>query len=263
MKVSQGRASEATTRHHIAEGQESGGTHTSRTMMLADLQTLLGTVPADARHEVYKTAVIEDNVLGKGSESSRKRSFRYLRELYLLDPAQILFRALRDLWDKDPQGRPLLAMLSSLARDSSLRATTEGVLPLPRGAPVSSHDLEDVLQQHFDHSYSDSIAFKIGRNAASSWTQSGHLKGRTRKVRSKAEPTPGATAYALLLGYLTDQRGVGLFDTLWADTLDRGTSGLHNLAVAAGQRGWLEYRQAGNVIDVGFRWLLRETETTS
>lgn len=154
-------------------------------------------------------------------------------------------------------------MLSSLAHDPALRATADAVLPLPRGAPVSSHDLEEVLQQHFDHSYSDSIANKIGRNAASSWTQSGHLNGRAKKTRSQAEATPGAAAYALLLGHLTSQRGAGLFETLWARTLDRGTSEMYNLAAAAGQRGWLEYRQAGNVIDVGFRWLLRETEAAS
>lgn len=244
----------------IVAGDQSGGTHTSRTIMLADLQALLAAVPADAPHEDYRSAVINDNVVGKGSLSGRQRTFRYLRELYLLDPGQLLFRAMRDLWDLDSAGQPLLAMLSALARDPALRATSGAVLPVGAGTTVTSHDLEEAVQQHFGHSYSDSIANKIGRNAGSSWTQSGHLEGRSNKRRTKALATPGSTAFALLFGHLSGQRGQGLFATLWARTLDANSAELNGLAGAASARGWLEYKRFGEVVEVGFKWLLRDTE---
>src|SRR4051812_284428 len=63
----------------------SGGAHTSRTMMLAELRTLLASTLEEATRDHYRHAVLEDNVLGKRSTSSRQRSFRYLRELYGLD----------------------------------------------------------------------------------------------------------------------------------------------------------------------------------
>ena len=41
------------------------GTHTSRTMMLAELTELLAAVPANAARGEYAEAIIEDNILGK------------------------------------------------------------------------------------------------------------------------------------------------------------------------------------------------------
>src|SRR5687768_17141473 len=106
----------------------SGGAHTSRTMMLAELQQLLVACPAEATRGEYESAVREDNVLGKNSESSRQRSFRYLRELYALDLDVPIFRALRKLWDLDLDAQPLLALTSALTRDPALRGTAAAIL---------------------------------------------------------------------------------------------------------------------------------------
>ena len=99
---------------------------------------------------------------------------------------------------------------------------------------------------------------KIGRNTASSWTQSGHLRGRTNKVRVKAQSHPTSVAYALFLGYLCGSRGEALFHTDWAQLLDAPPHTLHEQAFLASQRGWLDYRHAGTVTDVGFSYLLRK-----
>jgi hypothetical protein len=47
----------------------------------------------------------------------------------------------------------------------------------------------------------DSTLNKVVRNASSSWTQSGHLRGRTFKHRALVKPTPATIALALYLGY--------------------------------------------------------------
>ena len=241
----------------VVDRDQSGGAHTSRTMMLAELSMLLAAVPADAEQAAYKTAVIDVNCLGKGTLSGRRRSYRYLRELYALDPGDLAFRALRDLWDVDLDARPLLALLCALARDPVLRATSPPVLAAPEGSPVDAGMLARAVQDRYPGSYGDGIAAKIGRNTASTWTQSGHLVGRAHKRRGRAAATPAALAYALLIGHTEGLRGIQLFQSDWCSVLDRRPAGLSDLAVRASQRGLIDYREGGGVTEVGFKLLLR------
>lgn len=245
-------------RSGMMSDRDSGGTHTSRTILLQELRRLLGAVPAAADPAEYLDAVIEQNVLGKKTLSSRQRTHRYLRELYALDSDVSLFRALRDLWDEDSEAQPLLAMLSSLARDPSLRATSAAVLPEAPGTPVAALDLQQALMNRYPGNYSAAVANKVGRNAASSWTQSGHLVGHIGKTRAHATCRPPAVAYALLLGHLDGAVGEGLFDTFWVRILDAPLGVLHEQAFAASQRGWVDFRHGGGVTDVGFSFLCRE-----
>jgi hypothetical protein len=69
----------------IVSDSESGGPHTSRTIMLAELRRLLAACPPEATTEDLTGAVLEENVLAKRTEDTRRRSLRYLRELYVLD----------------------------------------------------------------------------------------------------------------------------------------------------------------------------------
>ena len=62
-----------------------GGAHISRTMMLAELETLLACVPEGAPAEAYFEAVISRNVLSKTTDSTRQKTLRHLRELYGLE----------------------------------------------------------------------------------------------------------------------------------------------------------------------------------
>ncbi len=58
----------------IVPDTESGGTHTSRTIMLKELRQLLAACPPNAAPEELASAVIDRNVLGKRSENTRARS---------------------------------------------------------------------------------------------------------------------------------------------------------------------------------------------
>jgi hypothetical protein len=242
----------------MVSDRESGGAHTSRTMLLQELTSLLVAVPVTAEPDAYRDAVIEQNVLGKKTLSSRQRTHRYLRELYAIDPAILLFRALRDLWDADIEAQPLVAILCALARDPSLRATAAAVLPEAPGTPVTAVDLQEALMIRYPGNYSVALANKVGRNAASSWTQSGHLAGRTNKTRAQANCRPAAVAYALLLSDIDGAVGEGLFDTLWTRVVDASPGVVHEQAFTASQRGWIDFRHGGGVTDVGFSFLCRE-----
>ena len=90
------------TRFGFRSGER--GTHGSRSMMLPDLRQLLASTPADASYENYEAAIMEENVLGKGTASTRLWSWKKLRELYGLDPSLAVFRCFRELWDMAPPG---------------------------------------------------------------------------------------------------------------------------------------------------------------
>ncbi len=243
----------------IVPGSVSGGTNTSHTIVVGALTALLEAVPPDAPAAAYEEAALEANALGKATEGSRRRTFRYLRELYLLRPDSLLFRALRDLWPVDVEARPLLAGLCALARDAVYRASSDAITHSSPGHILTSNDLATVVGEHFPDTYSSATLAKIGRNTFSSWEQTGHLAGTGRSAKVRARPTcrPADVAYALLLGYIQGARGHALFDTLWTRVLDQPPSRLRELAAAASQQGMVELRQAGGVIEVGFRELLR------
>jgi len=246
----------------MVSGDISGGTNTSHTIVISALSALLKAVPANASAVAYQQAALEANVLGKDTEGARRRTYRYLRELYLLRPDSLLFRALRDLWPVSPPAGPLLAGLCALARDSVFRASSAAILDTSHGETLTSVDLANAVGEVFPSSYGAATLAKIGRNTFSSWEQTGHLEdaGRSIKVRIRPACRPANVAYALLLGHLEGVRGRALLDTLWARVLDQPQSHLLELAAAASQQGMLELRAAGGVIDVGFRELLRPFE---
>lgn len=226
--------------------------------MLAELNLLLEACTHAAGIDEYRSAVIEDNVLLKKTEVTRRESFQRLRKLYALNHRTLLFRAMRDLWNGDVLARPLLALLCANARDPILRATADLILLTTEGAPVTPQMFSQATSEHFPNRYNPSTLAKIGRNAASSWQQSDHLSGKLRKLRSRAKSRPAAVAYALLLGHLCDTRGGLLFNTIWAQLLDTPVHILHEQAILASHSGWIEYRRAGDVIDISFHYLLRE-----
>lgn len=243
----------------IVNGSMPGGANTSGSMLLPMLQSLLAAVPAAAPASEYERVSIENNVLGRETYEGRRRSFRALREMYLLDPDRLLFRALRDLWSQDPASQPILAGLELLARDSVFRATAARVLQAREGEVVTSADLASVLLERFP-TYSRASAAKIGRNTSASWSQTGHLVGRTDKARVHVQASPATFAFAAFLGYLQGLRGEFIFDSIWMDFLDLPAGDRGGMAQESARRGYIEYRAGGNVVEVGFRHLGRPLE---
>jgi hypothetical protein len=235
------------------------GTHTSRTMMLSEISDLLGAVPADADRDAYVTAVIEDNVLGKQTSATRRLTMQRLAELYGLDPKLPIFRVLRKLWVLDEPGRPLLALLCALARDPLLRATAPAVLGLPEGSGLIRATFLDAIREVVGARLNEAVLDKVARNAASSWSQAGHLEGRVRKIRRRVKPSPGPVAAALWLGSLDKLAGEQLLTTRWTRVLDRTGQGLMDTVLEAKQLGVINARAGGGVTEIDVRWLERQT----
>ena len=97
--------------------------------------------------------------------------------------------------------------------------------------------------------FNEAVLDKIVRNAASSWTQSGHLQGRNRKRRRTVGPTPADVAFALVLGYALGGRGAMLFETLWSNALDTNFNELMSMATEAKRFGYLDLKSSGGVLE--------------
>jgi hypothetical protein len=170
------------------------GPHTSKTLMLQELETLLAVVSAEAPAKVYRAAVVEENVLGKRTLSTRKETASRLTALHGLDPSKPLFRVLRRLWDVDAAAHPQLALLNGLDHDPLLMATTGQVMGMAPGQVLQRSKMVAAIQAYTHDRLSAKVLDAVARNTASSWTQSGHLKGKVKKLRQPLKPQPVALA---------------------------------------------------------------------
>lgn len=227
------------------------GTHSSRTLMLAELEAVLAAAPGPIDRAAYASAIIDGNCLGKPTASTRRISSQRLTELYALDPFVVVFRVLRGLWDVTPKARPLLAMLAALARDPLFMASAAPVLPQPAGIEIQRAPIREALRKLVGERMNDDTLDKVVRNVSSSWTQTGHLTGRTFKHRQRVSAQPTAVAFALWLGNAAGFRGEELLSTGWIAALDCTAASARTLAFEAKRIGLIDLRTAGDVVEFG------------
>lgn len=233
-----------------------GGAHISRTMMLAELSALLSAVPVGSDAAAYRAAVLRGNALSKTTESTRKKSFRHLRELFGLDESIPLFGLLRRLHAVDHGASlPMLAVQVAWSRDPLFRATTRPVLDASAGDSVDRASLVLAFEAAFPDQYSDASLKTTTQNAASSWTQSGHLAGHVKKVRQHVKPTAVAVTMALFLGDVAGYRGASVFVNPWCRLLDLNADRARALGLEAHRAGLLNLRAVGEVVDLSFPML--------
>lgn len=219
-------------------------------MMLDELRAVLDTTPPGSSRTDYATAIIEENVLAKPTLSTRKLSNQRLGELYGLDYSVAVFRVMRPLWDADEASRPLLALLCALARDPLLAGTAAAVIEIPEGQDFPRVQARSVLRQAVGPRLNEATLDKVVRNAASSWTQSGHLEGRTFKKRQRVVATPWTIAYALYLGRAVGFRGEHLFSSGWISVLDASPADAIALAQKAKRLGLIDLSMSADIVDI-------------
>ena len=229
-----------------------GGAHISRTMMLQEISAVLAAVPGGASASDYREQIVDRNVLGKTTDSTRLKTLRHLRELYALDEGVPLFGLLRKLYLLDIADLPLLALQVAWARDPLLRATTAPVLDALEGERVETRSLAEALNAECSDQYSELNRGKIARNAASSWTQSGHLVGRATKIRQRVKPGVVAATMAFFLGDISGHQGVAVFASPWCRLLDLAPDRARALGGEAHRAGLINLRAIGDVVELSF-----------
>jgi len=218
--------------------------------MFDDLSAVLAATAAAAVRADYVRAITEANCLGKPTAATRRLSSQRLSELYALDPEVPMFRVFRRLWDLDREGHRLLALLCAIARDPLLAATAGPVLSLPPGGEFLRDPTKQAVRQVVGERLNDAILDKVVRNAASSWSQSGHLEGRTFKKRCLVRATAASAAFALYLAHTAGFRGGDMFASGWFAVLDCSPSAARELAIDAKRIGLIDLRMAGDVVDL-------------
>lgn len=236
----------------------SKGTHTTRTSMQAELFEVMEGLPPNASRADYQRAIIDENLLGKRSTSNRILSNQRLGELYSLDKGVLIFRVLRHLWSVDPVGRPMLAHLCALARDPLLRASAEYVVPLQLGSECVRGEFLDCLRAHVETRLNEASLDKVARNAGSSWSRSGHLDGRARKIRKASPASFGSVAFAIWLGHLEGRVADELFTSFWMRMFDVSRSELLDFAIRAKQMNLIRATIGAGIVQVD-AGLLTET----
>lgn len=237
------------------------GVHQARSMMLADLRSLLEACPSEATTpDAFANAILLENCLGKRSVTSRRLSLKHLRSLYALDPGVPIYRFFRFLWCRMPDERPLLALLIAYARDPVLRDSAPRIISMPPGDQLPFGAMETFLESLDENRYSPATLKSTACNVRTSWTHSGHLSGNVIKRRATAEPGAGSVALALLLGYLVGHRGMLLFESEYMRLLDATTARKNELAQTASKRGWLVFKQIGSIVEVLFPGVLTDKE---
>jgi hypothetical protein len=154
-----------------------------------------------------------------------------------------------------------LALLCAYTRDGILRSSAEFIQSHSIGEVVTREALEAFIDGREPDRFSRATLKSVVRNINGTWTKSGHLQGRAKKVRSAPIVTCGAAAYAFFLDYLQGVRGQSLLSSEYCRLLDCPSGRLVELAAEASVKGWIVFKHIGNVIEALFPKLLTEQET--
>ena len=229
---------------------ESIGSHTSRTIMLQEMESLFQNISPDAPFIIIKDAVIHDNILNKKSISGRNKTLSFLKRMYGLDDSIPLYRVFRYLFKQYEKEHPILLLLYALARDKSLRIAADYVLSLDCGAQANKDDLIHILSQYLEGSFTEKTLKSMAENLLSSWTQSGHLVGKVKKIRTKSTSGPASLTFALYLGTLIGLGGIMLVKSPFMSVLDLNETERDELLHSASVMGFISYKSAGGMIEI-------------
>jgi hypothetical protein len=236
------------------------GAHSARTMMFGELVTLFSSLPANASKVEYVDAIIDGNLLNKPSKKARQLTARHLIDLYSLDLSIPIFRAFRQLWERDKEARPLLALCIALVRDPLLRGSVDLISKKKIGEQVMRTEVEEILSIQNPDRFSPTSLKSFAQNINGTWTDAGYLKGKAIKLRSLPVVTPTNLTYCLFLGHLEKLSGQRLFNSRWTNLLALTVDELTNLATAAAHRGQIVFMNAGGIKEVRFDGFLTAEE---
>lgn len=225
-----------------------GGAHQSKTMMFDEIGLLLGTGARSATELVH--AALVENVLGKSTKNSRNLTYRHMVSLYGFNTQPALTKVFMGLWKEDLAGRRLNCLLVALARDPLLRDTASAILGTPIGSQLHRQQVETTFNSAHPDRMSEKTVRSLARNCNASWTQSGHLEGRVKKIRRRVSPTPSNAALAALIATACGFGGPSILSSIWLQILDLNPDQALDCLRRAEGLGLAKIRAAGDVTEI-------------
>ena len=241
------------TLEELGFNYNSAGAHIRRSLMTVDLDVLLKYIKSpQAPYSDYYDAIVNENCLGKESQSNRKITATNLKYLYSLNNEYPIWAALRFLYDKDGESLPLLALLCAFGRDELLRAYLPFLLSKEYALIIPRLETEQFYEELYPGRFSPVMLKSLAQNINGSYTLTGHFKGRTKKVRNRPKATTASVVYAVYLGSLQGARGLSLLNTEFIKILELNNhEALEHLQIAS-QKGWVNLKYMGEVLEVNF-----------
>lgn len=224
----------------------------------AELEALLAVATPETTQAELRRLVVEDNVTGKRSETTRKITWKYLRPRYALDPAIPEYRAfvagMRVA--TAPTERGLLCGLMFARCDRLLREVTiECVSPLLRepGTVIEPSAIDGAIRQHTvatGQSWSPSVQRGVVSHLQSSLKDFGLLTGSLKRRTVRPRVGVQGTLLALRLGRLeglTDRQALG---SRWFRFLGLEREAAMELCYTAARAGAVGFRAQADVVEI-------------
>lgn len=250
----------SSTKEDLGFSASLSGGHIGRSMMFLEMRNLVISLPQTVTKDELSKAIVDENILGKPTLSSRKESLGRLTQLYGMDPSKVLFRVLWTLGHDDADSLAQLCLVCAYSRDPQLRYSFGLIRSMRPGERMIRATMERYLEEGFPHRFSVATKESMARNVNTTWTFGGHLAGKVNKTRRLAEPRPVSAAYAMFVGYLTGLRGEKLIDSDYAELVSSNRSQLQSALSLASARGLLSLKQSAGVIEFNFSNLLTPQE---
>lgn len=223
--------------------------HTSRTIMSTELTEVLNY----PKHGRDYANLMEENVFNKRTESSRKKTIRYLTQLYGFDKNDNSFKALEDYWQRANEvDKALLTFLYAVSKDYLLKESVSLVKNIPINAKANIERFEDNIKHNHPNRFSPKTLRSVAQNIASSWKQAGYIEGKVKNLRVKRSPSYLMVSFALLMAYIEGARGEYMTDHPAVKALDVSKDELHQLLKAAADRDLVRYNKSGSTMVISF-----------
>ena len=230
-----------------------GGALTSRSILLYQAKRLFSIYQKEGLEKPPRYYVIEENRLGIPTLSSREKTCRYLKQEYGFSVEIPIFKALYALHKiHNEEDMTLPLFLLAWSRDALLRNGTLELLKTNANEALKPFLILDLFQKEIGNRYREGIIEKIKKNWIASWTQSGHLAGRSNKIRAQVKAGPMALAFACLLSTFSGETGEKIFSSIWIQILDLNPQQARELAQKAKEIGLLDVYSMGGVTQISF-----------
>jgi len=229
--------------------------HTSRTIMFNELSRVMD-------FSIEKDNYLEsmnNNVFGKKSQDGIKKTESFLSRLYGFDLSSPYFKAFKHFWlECDIEEKALISFVFALKNDYLLQESISVVANWGSRDKVNIELFTENLEKYHPNRFSQNTMSSVAKNIASSWKQAGFITGKIGNIRTVPPVTYKVVAFAILLSYLSGERGDFLIQSPTVKALCLSESELREFVVEASKRDYLQYQYAGNVTTISFDNLINK-----
>jgi hypothetical protein len=223
-----------------------------------ELEDLLMAAPGDADQETYRALMIDQNVAGKRTEASRKKTWTNLKGRYLLDPDYLEFQAFHEAMDVASAGddRGMICYLMMARTDRLFREMTlEHVVPALRepDSTIANEPIEQSISELGEavgFSWTATTVEAVRKHFLSALKDFGLLRGSQKKRTNQLSPGTPVVIFAVQLGRLEGLTDRQILGCRWFQLLGMNQDAAIDRLYMAAQDGEIRFRKQAEVVEL-------------